>query len=130
MKPSQVLRASDGQVGKYGNIIIKKLTSSSKDTSEIGATSTLLPDGFQCLRRFKSLQKQKGVASYALSANQQRPLAGAFHAAIFNTWRRFSAQVLYIAPPFIIAYTTLQWAIERNEYLNSKQGRMEFSEEE
>ncbi|RKF74975.1 Cytochrome b-c1 complex subunit 8 [Golovinomyces cichoracearum] len=104
MKLTQVLRASDGQVGKYGKYI--------GNWGNFG------------------LQKQKGVASYALSANQQRPLAGAFHAAIFNTWRRFSAQVLYIAPPFIIAYTTLQWAIERNEYLNSKQGRLEFSEEE
>ncbi|RKF80206.1 Cytochrome b-c1 complex subunit 8 [Golovinomyces cichoracearum] len=140
MKLTQVLRASDGQVGKYGNITVKKLTNLSKDISETGATSrTSYPTGslsakiqkfFNINVMFLGLQKQKGVASYALSANQQRPLAGAFHAAIFNTWRRFSAQVLYIAPPFIIAYTTLQWAIERNEYLNSKQGRMEFSEEE
>lgn len=58
-------------------------------------------------------QPQKGVASYALSANRQRPLAGALNAAIFNTWRRFRGQVLYVAPPFIIAYTAMEWAIER-----------------
>ncbi|KAK6602544.1 cytochrome b-c1 complex subunit 8 (UcrQ family protein) [Botrytis cinerea] len=76
------------------------------------------------------LPTQKGVASYALSANRQRPLAGALNAAIFNTWRRFRGQVLYVAPPFIIAYTAMEWAIERNEYLNSKPGRLEFGGEE
>jgi len=58
-------------------------------------------------------QTQKGVTSYALSANRQRPLAGTLNAAIFNTWRRFSHQVLYFAPPLIIAYVTMNWAIER-----------------
>ncbi|KAL5324038.1 hypothetical protein ACEPPN_008581 [Leptodophora sp. 'Broadleaf-Isolate-01'] len=75
-------------------------------------------------------QTQKGINSFALSANRQRPLAGTLNAAIFNTWRRFSNQVLYFAPPMIIAYVTMQWAIERNEYLNSKPGRAEFGEEE
>ncbi|KAK2627547.1 hypothetical protein QTJ16_003513 [Diplocarpon rosae] len=75
-------------------------------------------------------QPQKGIASYSLSANAQRPLAGAFHAAIFNTWRRFSNQVLYFAPPLIVGYLAMQWAVERNEYLNSKAGRAEFGEEE
>ncbi|RKF62948.1 Cytochrome b-c1 complex subunit 8 [Erysiphe neolycopersici] len=104
MKPTRMMFAGDGQVGKYGKYI-----------GNWG---------------YFGLQKQKGVASYALSANNQRPFAGALHAAIFNTWRRFSAQVLYVAPPFIIAYSALQWAIERNEYLNSKEGRMEYSDTE
>jgi hypothetical protein len=56
---------------------------------------------------------QKGIVSYSLSANRQRPLAGAFNAAIFNTWRRFRHQVLYVAPPFIIAYSLMNWANER-----------------
>ncbi|KAJ5247588.1 Cytochrome b-c1 complex subunit 8 [Penicillium chermesinum] len=64
------------------------------------------------------------IATYSLSSNRQRPLAGAGHAAIFNTFRRFRHQVLYVAPPFIIAYAAMNWAIERNEYLNSKPGRM------
>ena len=94
-------------------------------------------------------QTQKGVASYALSANRQGPLKGAFHAAIFNTWRRFSAQVLYFAPPLVAAYAVMRWAIERygcltpgpfwgmmltwnprNEYLNSKPGRLAEGEME
>ncbi|KAI1006786.1 hypothetical protein K3495_g1431 [Podosphaera aphanis] len=104
MRPSQILRAGDGEVGKYGKYI--------------GGWGNF------------GLQKQKGVASYALSANRQRPFAGALHAAIFNTWRRVRAQILYVAPPFIIAYCSLQWAIHRNEYLNSKAGRKEFAEEE
>lgn len=62
---------------------------------------------------FIGSQTQKGIASYALSANAQRPLAGTLNAAFFNTFRRFSAQVLYIAPPMIVAYMTMQWAIEK-----------------
>lgn len=53
------------------------------------------------------------IATYALSPNRQRPFAGAFNAAIFNTFRRFRHQVLYVAPPFIIAYAAMNWAIER-----------------
>ncbi|MCJ1462143.1 ubiquinol--cytochrome-c reductase subunit 8 [Pseudocyphellaria aurata] len=67
---------------------------------------------------------QKGIISYALSANRQRPLAGTAHAAIFNTWRRFKAQALYFIPPFAIAYLAVDWAIKKNEYLNSKAGRL------
>ncbi|KAI9853514.1 MAG: hypothetical protein M1824_001122 [Vezdaea acicularis] len=58
-------------------------------------------------------QPQKGVTTYSVSANRQRPLAGTMHAAIFNTWRRFRGQVLYIAPPLLIAYGAMQWAIEK-----------------
>ena len=89
------------------------------------------------------------MITYALSPNRQRPLAGVAHAAIFNVWRRFSHQVLYIAPPILIAYAAMNWAVERyvgtgcclaagevglersvltwdcrNEYLNSKPGRL------
>ncbi|CAD6442432.1 ff6f2391-0c4a-49e0-8dd2-adf7f84c5cf0 [Sclerotinia trifoliorum] len=101
MKPTSILRSGgDGEIGKYGKYL--------------GGWGNL------------GSQPQKGVASYALSANRQRPFAGAFNAAIFNTWRRFRGQVLYVAPPFIIAYTAMEWAIERNEYLNSKPGRLEY----
>jgi hypothetical protein len=58
-------------------------------------------------------QTQKGVMSFALSANRQRPLAGTLNAAIFNTWRRFSHQVFFFAPPLIVAYVAMGWAIER-----------------
>ncbi|KAK3378126.1 cytochrome b-c1 complex subunit 8 [Podospora didyma] len=74
--------------------------------------------------------KQKGIVTYGISMNRQNPLAGTTHDAIFNTWRRFSSQVLYWAPPMIAGYYIMNWAIERNEYLNSKAGRAEFGAEE
>jgi len=58
-------------------------------------------------------QPQKGMASYSLSPNRQRPLAGAMDTAVFNTFRRTRNQFLYVLPPFVIAYATMQWAIER-----------------
>lgn len=58
-------------------------------------------------------QTQKGIAAYTLSSNRQRPFAGALNAAIFNTWRRTKNQILYVLPPFVIAYSLMQWAIER-----------------
>ncbi|TVY37979.1 Cytochrome b-c1 complex subunit [Lachnellula subtilissima] len=105
MRPSQILRSGgDGEIGKYGKYL--------GGWGNFGS------------------QPQKGVISFGLSANRQRPLAGTLNAAIFNVWRRFSHQVLYIAPPMIIAYLAMDWAIERNEYLNSKPGRLEYGEEE
>ncbi|KAJ5808912.1 cytochrome b-c1 complex subunit 8 [Penicillium riverlandense] len=53
------------------------------------------------------------IASYALSPNRQRPMAGALHAAIFNMFRRFRHQVLYVVPPFIIAFAAMNWANEK-----------------
>ncbi|KPI43583.1 Cytochrome b-c1 complex subunit 8 [Cyphellophora attinorum] len=75
-------------------------------------------------------QKQKGIITYALSANQQRPLAGTMHAAVFNVARRTAHQILYWLPPLLLGYTLMAWATERNEYLNSKPGRAEFADEE
>ncbi|KAK3178599.1 hypothetical protein OEA41_000736 [Lepraria neglecta] len=69
-------------------------------------------------------QTQKGITTYSISANRQRPLAGTLNAAVFNTWRRFRAQALYVIPPFAIAYVAMNWAVEKNEYYNSKPGRM------
>jgi ubiquinol-cytochrome c reductase subunit 8 len=48
----------------------------------------------------------------------------------WNVVRRSRNQVLYFIPPLIAGYATMQWAIERNEYLNSKAGRAEFGDEE
>lgn len=58
-------------------------------------------------------QAQKGIVTYGLAPNRQNPFAGAAHAAIFNTWRRASAQILYVVPPFIAAYYIMNWAVER-----------------
>ncbi|KAI5810357.1 cytochrome b-c1 complex subunit 8 [Pyronema omphalodes] len=72
---------------------------------------------------------QKGVTSYALSANRQSPLAGTAHAAIFNTWRRFRGAALYVLPPFIGYYMLMNWANDRNHFLNSKEGRALYAED-
>ncbi|KAK3905125.1 cytochrome b-c1 complex subunit 8 [Staphylotrichum tortipilum] len=74
--------------------------------------------------------KQKGIITYGIAPNRQNPLAGVAHDAIFNTWRRFSSQVLYWAPAVAGGYYLLNWAVERNHYLNSKAGRAEFGGEE
>jgi ubiquinol-cytochrome c reductase subunit 8 len=55
----------------------------------------------------------KGVVTYSLSPNRQRPLANAMHNAVFNTWRRTRKQILYVLPPFVAAYAIMNWAIER-----------------
>ncbi|KAK8083916.1 hypothetical protein PG996_002697 [Apiospora saccharicola] len=38
---------------------------------------------------------ERGIITYSLSSNRQNVLAGAAHAAVFNTWRRFAGQVLF-----------------------------------
>lgn len=45
--------------------------------------------------------------------NRSNPFAGAAHDAVFNTWRRFSKQVFYWAPPLLASYYIMQWATER-----------------
>jgi len=72
---------------------------------------------------------QKGVTTYALSPNRQDPMAGALKNAIFNTYRRTYHQILYWLPPLVFAYAIMDWAIEKNEYLNSKPGRAAEAEE-
>ncbi|CAK7209366.1 Cytochrome b-c1 complex subunit 8, mitochondrial [Sporothrix eucalyptigena] len=74
-------------------------------------------------------QKQRGIVSFGIAPNRQNPFAGAGHDAIFNSWRRFSRQVLYWAPAFIGGYYIMQWATERNHFLNSKHGRVHEEEE-
>jgi ubiquinol-cytochrome c reductase subunit 8 len=56
---------------------------------------------------------QRGIISYGVSPNRQNPFAGAAHDAVFNTWRRFSAQVLYWAPGFVVGYYIANWAVDR-----------------
>lgn len=56
---------------------------------------------------------QKGIIYYGVSPNRVNPLAGSFHDAIFNTWRRSRNQVLYWATPVILFYSLAAWATER-----------------
>jgi ubiquinol-cytochrome c reductase subunit 8 len=59
------------------------------------------------------IPKQRGLVTYSLASNSQRPLAGAMHNAVFNTARRVRGQWLYVAPPFLAAYLLLQWMEEK-----------------
>ncbi|KAF7511763.1 hypothetical protein GJ744_003494 [Endocarpon pusillum] len=73
-------------------------------------------------------QPQKGLTSYSLSPNRQRPLGGVVHAAIFNTTRRTKDQILFWLTPMVLGYAVMDWAIQKNEYYNSKPGRMAAEE--
>jgi len=57
--------------------------------------------------------KQKGTIVFGLAPNRQNAFAGALHDAIFNTWRRVSGQLLYVAPPLIAGYYILDWAVKK-----------------
>ncbi|KEQ68808.1 hypothetical protein M436DRAFT_57449 [Aureobasidium namibiae CBS 147.97] len=74
--------------------------------------------------------KQKGIVTYAVSTNRQKPLAGTVNAAVFNTFRRTKSQILYWGVPILFAYSALEWADRRNHFLNSKAGRMHDAETE
>ncbi|KAM0719679.1 hypothetical protein Q7P37_003810 [Cladosporium fusiforme] len=73
---------------------------------------------------------QKGIVHYGLAQNRQNPLAGTFSAAVFNTFRRTRGQILYWGVPLLIAYEAMHWAIEKNEFVNSKEGRALYADEE
>jgi ubiquinol-cytochrome c reductase subunit 8 len=55
----------------------------------------------------------KGVVTYSLSPNRQRPMATFIGKGFWNVMRRSRNQVLYTIPPFIAAYGIMQWAIEK-----------------
>ncbi|TVY31144.1 Cytochrome b-c1 complex subunit [Lachnellula hyalina] len=136
MRPSQILRSGgDGWNGwfeRWGNGVAMNFGMALELWGKIERRHMLMLNACRYLGGWGNFgsQPQKGVISFGLSANRQRPLAGTLNAAIFNVWRRFSHQILYIAPPMIIGYLAMDWAIERNEYLNSKPGRLEYGEEE
>ncbi|KAK5115264.1 hypothetical protein LTR62_001464 [Meristemomyces frigidus] len=73
---------------------------------------------------------QRGIVHYGIAQNRQNPFAGASNAAVFNTFRRTRNQILYWSVPLLVGYETMQWAIGRNEYLNSKEGRAEYADSE
>lgn len=58
---------------------------------------------------------QKCIVTHGVAANRLDPLAGIWRAAIFNTARRVFGQVLFVAPPFLVAYGLMNWANERYE---------------
>ena len=56
---------------------------------------------------------QKGIITYGLSSNRQRPLAGTAHAAVFNVYRRTKGQILFWTIPILAGYELMSWATER-----------------
>ncbi|RMY80167.1 hypothetical protein D0861_08625 [Hortaea werneckii] len=131
MRPSQILRAGGGEkkpgqyMGPWGAF------GKSPPIPLIPPPPPLSPKtNHSTFYKKSGSLPQKGIVTYGLAQNRQNPLAGTFNAAVFNTFRRTRHQILYWGLPLLIAYETMQWAIERNEYLNSKQGRAEFADEE
>ncbi|AAS52564.1 AEL121Wp [Eremothecium gossypii ATCC 10895] len=70
--------------------------------------------------------KQKYITSYAVSPYAQKPLAGIFHNAVFNTFRRVRAQALYVIIPFGLYYAWWANCRDYNEFLYTKAGREEL----
>ncbi|KAG9255824.1 ubiquinol-cytochrome c reductase subunit 8 [Emericellopsis cladophorae] len=105
MRPTQILRGGGAPDPKTGHYI--------GDWGSIGGAN-----------------KQKGIVQWGLSANRQNPFAGATYDAVFNTFRRTKSQIFYWLPAAFAGYYILNWATERNHYLNSKAGRAEFADEE
>ncbi|XP_053319321.1 cytochrome b-c1 complex subunit 8 [Spea bombifrons] len=55
---------------------------------------------------FGDLAKVRHIITYSLSPFEQRAFPHFFSKGIPNVWRRFSSQVLKVAPPFVLAYVT------------------------
>lgn len=70
--------------------------------------------------------KQKRITIHSVSPYAQAPLHGSTQRAIFNSFRRFKSQVLYIAVPFAIVWSVWTEARDYNEYLYTKAGREEL----
>ena len=123
MHPSSALRSGgDSPLGKYGKCVQIPASLASP------AAYRYIPEFLANLARSLSFvlyryytgqwgnmgsPTQKGTISFGLSANRQNPFAGALNDAIFNTWRRFSGKVLYIAPPMVFGYFLMDWAIKK-----------------
>ncbi|PVH19362.1 hypothetical protein CXQ85_003201 [Candidozyma haemuli] len=70
--------------------------------------------------------KQKYVNMYTVSPYATRPLKGALHNSVFNVFRRFKNQVLFVVIPGAIVWTINAKATEYNEFLYTKAGREEL----
>ena len=70
--------------------------------------------------------KQKRVTIHSVSPYAQSPLHGSVQRGIFNSFRRFKSQILYIAIPAAIVWSVWTEARDYNEYLYTKAGREEL----
>ncbi|CAH2277024.1 cytochrome b-c1 complex subunit 8 [Pelobates cultripes] len=67
---------------------------------------------------FGNLAKVRHIITYSLSPFEQKAFPHYFSKGIPNMWRRFSAQVLKVAPPFLLMYVTYSWGTQ--EHANNK----------
>ncbi|KXS22304.1 hypothetical protein M427DRAFT_169334 [Gonapodya prolifera JEL478] len=56
-----------------------------------------------------------GIKSYAISPFRQRPFAGLFSKSIYNTYRRFVAQVPYIGPALLLYFAVHSYGTKEYE---------------
>lgn len=70
---------------------------------------------------------QKGIARYAVSGYAQKPFQGAFHDAIFNTFRRVRSQAFFVVFPITIYYYIWKRAEAYNRFLYTKAGEEELA---
>lgn len=85
------------------------------DWGDPSMSPALLRDAYCCRLLIHRVEcfPQKGIVSYGLAQNRQRPFAGALHAAFTNTFRRTRGQILYWAIPVGLAYYVMEWAEKR-----------------
>ncbi|KIW74447.1 hypothetical protein Z517_12387 [Fonsecaea pedrosoi CBS 271.37] len=130
MQATRILRSGHGpdpKNGVYG--IVQSLKPSDPSQQHVAPNHQLASETTnKTLTLDTGSPTQKNIVTYAMSPNRQNPTSTLLSDAIFNTFRRSRNQVLYWVPPFLIAYLAMDWATERNEYLNSKPGRAEYEE--
>ncbi|NWX86109.1 QCR8 protein, partial [Nothoprocta ornata] len=69
---------------------------------------------------FGNLARVRHVVAYSLSPFEQRALPHLVAHGLPNAWRRFSSQVLRVAPPFVGAYLIYSWGTQEFERLKRK----------
>lgn len=67
--------------------------------------------------------RQRYIVRYGISSGANKPLHGALHNAVFNTFRRVKSQALYVIVPVSIYYYIWTSSSEYNRWLYTKDGR-------
>merc|ERR1711931_536988 len=70
---------------------------------------------------FGNLAKVRGITKYHLSPFEQRAMGGAISTGLPNILWRFRANVMYWAPPMIIAYLIYDAVEKEHDRLQRKQ---------
>ncbi|GMG52896.1 unnamed protein product [Ambrosiozyma monospora] len=69
---------------------------------------------------------QKYLNTYTVSPYAQSALKGSLERAFFNSFRRFTSQILYIAVPGVVVWEIWVKNRDYNHYLYTKAGREEL----